>query len=66
MYRKRLSEPRKSMIAIKVTPAERQELKKLAAAAGLSVSAFLLGRVLGDNACSAALDALERDNKSIK
>ena len=39
---------RTEYIGIRVTPEEKEALKKLAAAAGVSITAYLLGSSLGD------------------
>ena len=46
--RKKASEPRDTVLTIRLSKTEQQELKKKAAMAGLSVGAFLLGLALGD------------------
>lgn len=35
-------------VNIRVTPAEKEQLKRLAIAAGVSVTGYILGRALGD------------------
>lgn len=47
---------RTEYIGIRVTPEEKEALKKLAAAAGLSITGFLIGQALGDKAGKAILD----------
>jgi len=46
--RKKMDEPRDTVLTIRLSKSEQQELKRLAAVEGLSVGAFLLGRALGD------------------
>lgn len=41
-------ERRTERLNVRATPTEKEELIKLAAAAGMSISAYLLGRALGD------------------
>jgi len=48
--RKKTEEPRDTVITIRLSQSEKQQLKELAAQAGLSVGAFLLGLALGDAA----------------
>lgn len=47
--RKKTDEPRDTVLTIRLSKSEQQELKKLAAAVGLSVSAFLVSVALGSN-----------------
>ncbi len=63
--RKRTEEPRDTVLTIRLSKTEQQELKKLAAAAGLSVGAFLLGMALGDNAGKLLMDNLEKGDKKV-
>lgn len=46
--RKKSDEPRDTVLTIRLSKSEQQELKRLAAKAGLSVGAFLLGLAMGD------------------
>lgn len=46
--RKKTEEPRDTVLTIRLSKSEQQELKRRAAKAGLSVGAFLLGLALGD------------------
>lgn len=46
--RKKTNEPRDTVLTIRLSKSEQEELKRKAAKAGLSVGAFLLGLVLGD------------------
>ena len=48
--RKKCAEPRDTVLTIRLSKSEQQELKILAAKAGLSVGAFLLGLSIGDAA----------------
>lgn len=59
--RKKLEEPRDTVLTIRLSKSEQQELKKLAAKAGLSVGAFLLGLALGDAAGKKIIDNLTKD-----
>ena len=59
--RKKTSEPRDTVLTIRLSKSEQAELKRRAAKVGLSVGAFLLGLALGDAIGEAALgDLLER------
>ena len=59
--RKKMSEPRDTVLTIRLSKSEQAELKRRAAKVGLSVGAFLLGLALGDAIGEAALgDLLER------
>lgn len=55
--RKKTDEPRDTVLTIRLSKSEQQELKRRAAQVGLSVGAFLLGVALGD----AVGDVLFRD-----
>lgn len=46
--RKKCSEPRDTVLTIRLSKSEQQELKKRAAALGISVGALLIGAALGD------------------
>ncbi len=46
--RKKTNEPRDTVLTIRLSKSEQEELKRKAAKAGLSVGAFLLGLALGD------------------
>ena len=46
--RKKSDEPRDTVLTIRLSKSEQQELKRLAAKAGLAVGAFLLGLAMGD------------------
>lgn len=63
--RKKTSEPRDTVLTIRLSKSEQQELKKRAAKVGLSVGAFLLGLALGDMAGKALfgdlLDPAKKD-----
>lgn len=59
--RKKLEEPRDTVLTIRLSQSEKQELKKLAAKAGLSVGAFLLGLALGDAVGKRILDNLTNE-----
>lgn len=56
--RKRTDEPRDTVLTIRLSKSEQQELKRRAAKAGLSVGAFLLGIALGDAVGKALLGDL--------
>lgn len=56
--RKKSNEPRDTVLTIRLSKSEQQELKKRAAKVGLSVGAFLLGLALGDLAGKALLGDL--------
>ena len=61
--RKKTSEPRDTVLTIRLSKSEQQQLKHLAAKAGLSVGAFLLGKALGDAAGKKLIDSLHHSNK---
>ena len=61
--RKRTEEPRDTVLTIRLSKSEQQELKKLATKAGLSVGAFLLGLALGDAVGKGIIDALTDEKK---
>lgn len=61
--RKRTDEPRDTVLTIRLSKSEQQELKRLAAAAGLSVGGFLLGIALGDAAGKKLLDSRQHSKK---
>ncbi len=61
--RKKTDEPRDTVLTIRLSKSEQQELKRLATKAGLSVGAFLLGLALGDAAGRAVIEALEKSQK---
>ena len=42
---------RTEYIGIRVTPEEKEALKKMVAAAGMTLTAFLVGNALGDALC---------------
>ena len=56
--RKKTDEPRDTVLTIRLSKSEQQELKRLAAAVGLSVGAFLLSMALGE----ATVDAILKDH----
>lgn len=47
-------------INLRVSPAEKEQLKTLAAAAGLSLSAFLLSMALGDKIGQMIIDGFDK------
>lgn len=55
---------RTEYIGIRVTPEEKEALKKLAATAGLSITAFLLGQSLGDKAGEALIKSMDKKDKA--
>ena len=61
--RKKTEEPRDTVLTIRLSKSEQQALKRLAAKAGLSVGAFLLGLALGDAAGKKLLDSLQNSRK---
>lgn len=59
--RKKSEEPRDTVLTIRLSQSEKQELKRLAARAGLSVGAFLLGLAMGDIAGEKIIDHLQKE-----
>ena len=57
--RKKSEEPRDTVLTIRLSKSEQQELKRLAAKAGLSVGAFLLGLAMGDAIGEKVIDSLQ-------
>lgn len=57
--RKKSDEPRDTVLTIRLSKSEQQELKRLAAKAGLSVGAFLLGLAMGDAIGEKVMDSLQ-------
>ena len=57
--RKKSDEPRDTVLTIRLSKSEQQELKRLAANAGLSVGAFLLGLAMGDAIGEKVIDSLQ-------
>ena len=57
--RKKSDEPRDTVLTIRLSKSEQQELKRLAAKAGLSVGAFLLGFAMGDAIGEKVIDSLQ-------
>ena len=57
--RKKSDEPRDTVLTIRLSKSEQQELKRLAAKAGLSVGAFLLGLAMGDAIGEKVIDSLQ-------
>lgn len=64
--RKKTNEPRDTVLTIRLSKSEQQELKRRAAKAGLSVGAFLLGLGLGDALGKAILDNRASSSKENK
>lgn len=64
--RKKSDEPRDTVITIRLSKSEKQELKRRATRAGLSVGAFLLGLALGDAVGKAILgDLLDSEHQQM-
>ena len=61
--RKKSDEPRDTVLTIRLSKSEQQELKRLAAKAGLSVGAFLLGLAMGDAIGEKIIDDLQDKQK---
>ena len=64
--RKKTNEPRDTVLTIRLSKSEQEELKRKAAKAGLSVGAFLLGLALGDAigyAVFGDLSEVKKDNE---
>lgn len=62
--RKKTDEPRDTVLTIRLSKSEQEELKRRAAKVGLSVGAFVLGLALGDTIGEALLgDLLEPKEK---
>lgn len=57
--RKKSDEPRDTVLTIRLSKSEQQELKRLAAKAGLSVGAFLLGLAMDDAIGENVIDSLQ-------
>ena len=57
--RKKSDEPRDTVLTSRLSKSEQQELKRLAAKAGLSVGAFLLGLAMGDAIGEKVIDSLQ-------
>lgn len=61
--RKRTDEPRDTVLTIRLSKSEQEELKKKAAKLGVSVGAFLLGLAFGEIVGETIIsDILERNN----
>lgn len=61
--RKKSEEPRDTVLTIRLSKSEQQELKRLAAKAGLSVGAFLLGLAMGESIGDKIIDGLQDKQK---
>lgn len=62
--RKKTDEPRDTVLTIRLSKSEQEELKRRAAKVGLSVGAFVLGLALGDAIGEAIFgDLIERKKK---
>lgn len=61
--RKKSDEPRDTVLTIRLSKSEQQELKKMAATAGLSVGAFLLGKAFGDAIGKKIVDGMSNSSK---
>lgn len=66
MNNRRIDVPRDAEIHLRVSRQERDLLKSLAAAAGLSVSAYLLGLALGDKLGEVIVDSVHRNADASK
>ena len=62
--RKKSEEPRDTVLTIRLSKSEQQELKRLAAKAGLSVGAFLLGLAMGDAIGDKVIGSLQDKQKN--
>lgn len=51
---------RTEFIGLRVTPEEKEALKKLASIAGLSLTGFLIGKALGEKTADAILASLDK------
>lgn len=58
--------PRDARIDLRVSSEEKSKIVSLAAAAGLSVSAYLLGLALGDNLGGVIVDSVHRNADASK
>lgn len=54
---------RTEYIGIRVTPEEKEAIRRLAAAAGVSLTGFLVGCALGDKLGEKILDRLDNSKK---
>lgn len=54
---------RTEYIGIRVTPEEKEKIRKLAAMAGLSLTGFLVGQALGDKLGEKILDSMDTSEK---
>ena len=69
--RKKTNEPRDTVLTIRLSKSEQTELKKRAAAVGLSVGAFLLtlalseklGEVIGNALCEAVFGSSDKNQE---
>ena len=57
---------RTEYIGIRVTPEEKEALKKMAAAAGMTLTAFLVGNALGDVFCKSLEKTLKNPQEQLK
>ena len=64
--RKKTDEPRDTVLTIRLSKSEQEELKRRAAIVGLSVGAFVLGLALGDAIGEAILGDLHEPKKKDK
>ena len=64
--RKKTDEPRDTVLTIRLSKSEQEELKRRAAKVGLSVGAFLIGLGLGDSIGEAILGDLLESKKDKK
>lgn len=54
---------RTEQLHLRVTPEEKEALKALAAAAGLSITGFLLGEALGDKLGQMIIEGFSKEKK---
>jgi len=59
--RSKTDEARDTTVNIRVSEKEKEQLKSLASALGLSVGAYLLGLALGDSIGKAIVDKLDKN-----
>ena len=57
---------RTEYIGIRVTPEEKEALKKMAAAAGMTLTAFLVGNAMGDALCKTLEKTLKKTQEQPK
>lgn len=57
---------RTEVVQIRLTPAEKETLKKMAAAAGLTLTGYILGETIGDAIGQVILDGFDKKKKGNK